>query len=320
MTQDLVRFFLVGAARSGTTALADYLEQHPEVFISDPKEPHYFAFQGRKPGFIGPGDKYFNNSVVYTAEKYKRLFAKASPTQIAGDASVSYLYYSESLKRIQSKCPNAKIICILRHPVDRAYSAFMRLTSRLLETEQDFELAFHNETRLDLGWHHLWHYEQMSHYGPQLESLFQTFDRKQVLVLLYDDFKANSIATVQQCFRFLEIDDSFVPPAKPDTLVSGVPRNRLLQSFAASDRLKSILRPLLSRQIRNRIQSKMTKLNVDPARIDPALRDRLTPLFLNDVEVVEEVLKRKLPNWKVRPNSLHGVYRPDSSNPTEPSL
>lgn len=288
-------FFLVGAARSGTSALTQYLEQHPGVFISDPKESHYFAFRETVPSFRGPGDSYFNRSVVVNDSAYEKLYRKAKTDQVCGDASASYLYYTHSLNAIHQANPNAKIICLLRQPVDRAYSAYMYLRSRLLEPDGCFESAFQQEQkRIQENWHHLWHYEQVGRYREQLTAVFDTFDTEQVLTLVYDDFRDDPMAVVSQCFEFIGVDFDFVPSSTPASLVSGVPRSKVLQSVLQSDFLKSCLRPVLPSVIRNKIQSTTTQLNVSREKLDSEIRQSMTSRFKEDIEYVEQTVGRKL--------------------------
>lgn len=298
-TQDLSvlpDFFLIGAARSGTSALTQYLEQHPGIFITDPKEPHYFAFRQSPPQFCGPGDSYFNRNVVVDDVSYQKLFRNAEPGQITGDASVSYLYYTDSLTGINEANPNARIVCLLRQPVDRAYSAYMYLRSRLLEPDDCFQSAYDREAeRIRANWHHLWHYEQLSHYRSQLEAVQRTFDSEQVLYLTYDEFRESPLAVVSRCYDFLGVDSNFTPATTPESLVSGEPRFRMLQSVLQSDLLKSCLRPVLPANVRNRIQAKTSRLNISNVALDCSVRSSLTTQFQDDIEFVEQSLLKKLP-------------------------
>jgi Sulfotransferase family len=110
-------FFVVGAAKSGTTSLYHYLDQHPDVYMPRNKEPHYFS---RVPPFPGRG-----SHPVTSEEEYLDLFKLWNKESVAGEASPSYLWDEKAPYRIKETVPQAKIIAILRHPVERAYSHYL---------------------------------------------------------------------------------------------------------------------------------------------------------------------------------------------------
>ena len=118
-------FFILGAAKSGTTALQQYLVQHPDIFMSEPKEPHFFAFPGMRLEFMGPGDdETINRNAITDRNEYYKLFEKSGKARMRGEASVSYLYYSQTAKNIKKAHPEARLLMVLRNPARRAFSAF----------------------------------------------------------------------------------------------------------------------------------------------------------------------------------------------------
>lgn len=128
-------FFIVGAAKSGTTSLYHYLKQHPEIYMSPVKEPKYFLASINKFPHNGPGDIEVDKKIIRTWDEYLKLFSNASVEKCIGEASCGYLYYCElvapSIKRIS---PEAKIIIVLRNPVERAFSAYCYLFREGRET------------------------------------------------------------------------------------------------------------------------------------------------------------------------------------------
>jgi hypothetical protein len=139
----LPSFCIIGAAKSGTTALFQYLAQHPQVFVSEPKEPHFLAFANQRPSFRGPYDKeIINERAVTDIAGYQRLFQNSQAFAAVGEASVSTLYYHQSsIPNIQRYIPECKLMCILRNPVARAFSAYMYYVSLTRETVMDFGQA-----------------------------------------------------------------------------------------------------------------------------------------------------------------------------------
>ncbi len=159
----LPNFLVIGAAKSGTTALHEYLKQHPQIYMSPQKEPHFFSLEGKKVDFRGPGDKreeQLNNSVT-NIEDYRKLFQGVSNEIAIGESSTSYLNNPEAPERIRHYIPNAKLIAILRNPVARAYSSFLHMVQRGYEPLTDFAEALRDEERrIRDNWMGLWHYKQ----------------------------------------------------------------------------------------------------------------------------------------------------------------
>ena len=123
-------FFIVGAPKCGTTALANYLGQHPDIFMAKQKESHHFATD------LIPYDDYWRNR-----NHYLKIFQEAKENQIIGEASVFYLLSQEAAKNIKKFSPNAKIIIMLRNPVDLLYSHYFQAVYNGRETITDFEKA-----------------------------------------------------------------------------------------------------------------------------------------------------------------------------------
>ena len=137
-------FLIIGAARAGTTALHTYLRQHPDIFMPQAKEMNYFAYVGRTLDVKGPGADFINNAAT-DAATYASHFADARPGQITGEASPLYLFEPDAPGNIATMAPDAKLIVILRNPIEQAYSHFMYATKSLIEDEPDFARALELE-------------------------------------------------------------------------------------------------------------------------------------------------------------------------------
>ena len=142
------QFLIIGAARSGTTALYQHLVTHPGLFLTTPKEPHYFALAGTRPAFTGPGDRQtINRLAVPDREAYQALYRPARLDQVAGEASVSTMYYPDAVARVREEAPDARLLCVLRDPADRAFSAYGFMRTRGFEPCASFEEALADEPR-----------------------------------------------------------------------------------------------------------------------------------------------------------------------------
>ena len=180
-------FLILGAPKAGTTALHAALTRHPDVFMSSPKEPKYWMCDDAPPPhFRGPGDQHSQQEWVWRKADYERLFEPAPATSVRGESTPFYLWHRAAQRRISEQLPDARLIAVVRDPIDRAYSNWMHLWSDGLEPVADFEKAFALEhERIAKGWAPFWRYAQLGRYGEQLAHLFSYVDRERVLVLRY---------------------------------------------------------------------------------------------------------------------------------------
>jgi hypothetical protein len=210
---NLPNFIVLGAAKAGTTALYHYLNQHPQVYMSPLKETNFFALMNEPLNFCGPGDDDFiNRFSLTTMKQYQGQFAHSGDAIAVGEASPLYLYSPKAPPRIKQYIPDAKLIIMLRHPIERAYSAFLHLVRDGRETTTDFGEALKLEDeRIAAGWEHIWHYKNMSLYYDQIKRYYDLFDRSQIKFYLYYDFRTEPCRVLQDVFRFVDVDENFAP-------------------------------------------------------------------------------------------------------------
>jgi hypothetical protein len=294
-------FLIIGAARSGTTALTHFFKQHPQIFMCEPKEPHFMAFANREVNFRGPGDESLMNRItVTTLEGYQKLFATAQNKVAIGEGSVSTLYYhDQSIPNIKRYAPDAKLIVILRDPVERAFSSFMYMTSRGLEPLKEFEAALDNEERrISENWHHIWHYVRMGHYAPQIAAFQKAFDNSQIRYYLLEDLQADPRTLLKDVFQFLGVDDTFQPETDREINRSGNPKNRQVQMALGLLGRTVTLKRAIKAVIPARIREKIKAANLEHPEISKDARVRLSRLYQDDIKAVEDLLGRNLSVWK----------------------
>jgi len=209
----LPNFLILGAAKAGTTALYYYLRQHPQIYMTPLKETNFFALKDKPLNFCGPGDdNYVNRMSITCLEQYQQQFDGVRDETAIGEASPLYLYEPKAAACIKEHVPDAKLLVILRNPIDRAYSAFVHLVRDGRETTRDFAEALTLEDeRIAAGWEHIWHYKKMGLYAEQLERYFALFGRENVRVDLYYDFKTRPVELMQEIFAYLDVDNTFAP-------------------------------------------------------------------------------------------------------------
>lgn len=301
-------FLIIGAAKSGTTALYHYLNQHPQVYMSPEKEPRFFALEGQRPDFRGPADHRGINRCQFTSiEAYRELFREASDEKTAGEASTLYLYSPEAPENIARHVPDAKLLVVLRNPVDRAYSAFLFMLRDSREPLDDFSLALEDEQRrIAENWGPEYHYRRRGFYYPQLKRYFERFGRDNVRVYLYDDLMADPESVVRDMFRFLEVDDTFEPDVSSKHNVSGLPTSKVLQRaylfLRGSSSLKNALKPLLPPGLRGKLYSRALRSvqsrNLKKAPpLSPRVRRELTEIYRDDIMQLQDLIQRDLSKW-----------------------
>jgi hypothetical protein len=201
-------FFVIGAPKAGTTAVHAALARHPQLYLSPVKEPKFFLGDGRPSARInGPGDAHSAREWVWERDRYEALFDAAPADALRGESTAFYLYDPAAHDRIAALAPEAKLIAVVRDPIDRAYSNWMHLWSDGLEPISEFEAACDAENdRITAGWGLFWHYRRLGLYGEQLEHLLARFAREQVLVVRYRELVDRPQASLDRICDFLAID------------------------------------------------------------------------------------------------------------------
>ncbi|MFB6230718.1 MAG: sulfotransferase [Salinibacter sp.] len=294
--------FVIGAAKSGTTSLYDYLRQHPDVFMSPVKEPCYFAYAENPPEMAGPGDEASNHEsgVVYTLEDYRALFSGATTESVIGEASPVYLYDEDAPRLLHEQCPDASLIVVLRNPIVRAHSHYLQLVQSGREPLNDFEAALDAEDeRVAAGWEWSWHYRRMGFYGKQLARYLEYFDREQLHVYRFEELTEDSVAFAQTAYRALGVDPSFEPDTGIRRRATGVPKLDWLHQFIGSPDhvLRRWSRLVLPETVRDRILMAVRNANLQKPPLPDAARARLAEVYRDDVHRLETLFDRSFSDW-----------------------
>ncbi len=282
-------FLIVGAAKAGTTAIAKHLGTHPEVFISDIKEPRYFVHDvlddmSRTDPLY---DHIMQNSVLNWSD-YLDLFQGIDPVvSRVGEASVHYLYHHDTvIPKVKESLGDIPIIIVLRDPVSRAYSNYTFLTS--VDTSSFERSLLKEEERKENGYNSFWFHKRLGNYYKQVDAYLSAFSN--VHVCLYDDFQKKPEEFMRDIYSFLKIDDSFVldyTKRYNETTVT----NRLhywiqkygLHADFLPDSLKRTLKKYLLERKKSAIPTK-TKIS-------------LNEYFKADIEKLEILINKDLSRW-----------------------
>ena len=300
-------FFIIGAQKAGTTSLYHYLSQHPQVYMSPTKEPFFFDHEIDARGEVVrrkfPGHRQpprFRN-----IEEYRALFQGVQDERAIGEATPLYIYVPEVPWRLQKYAPDARAVALLRNPADRAYSAFLHAVRIGVEPLTDFAQALRaEEGRIRNGWHYIFHYRNRGLYHAQLSRYFEAFGPERVGVWLYEELREDPSGVARSVFRFLGVDDAFVPDTSSKHNPAGVPYGRVARSaMKATDTMVGTLRRVLPPTsgvipvvlgIRRAVHGRVF---TQPPPIDPEIRKKLLKGYEEDIRKLERLLQRDLSLW-----------------------
>jgi len=297
-------FFLIGAPKCGTTAIAQYLDEREDVFFSRPKEPMFWSRDlGIEPHALR----------AETLKEYEALFTNADPVRhrIIAEGTTSYLRSRQALTECIAHYPQAKFVAILRNPVDVAHAFHMEQLFTGLEKETDFSAAWRDQPRREAAWDAATDdrpdsllYRRIASFTPQIERFFELVPPSQRKVIVYDDFRENPRAVWLDLLAFLQLPDDGRTDFSPRNAAHAQRFPALSHFILAPPRplapaIKALRKALLA-QDRGPVRALKLFLNVQRPRaaLDPALRAEMTAAFRPEVERLEVLLARALPGWK----------------------
>ena len=292
-------FLVIGAAKSGTTSLYAYLSQHPQIYMSPVKETNFFAIEGKTLNYKYTASKVIDNYLAQCKtdlKSYQDLFQEVMDEKAIGEVSPMYLYDPKAPERIQNYIPDAKLIAILRNPVERAYSSFLHTIRENLEPITDFSQAIHEEEhRRRSNWWWGFFYVHPGFYCEQLQRYLERFKPSQLKIYLYEDLSDRPFDLLQDLFKFLEVSETFTPDISSRYNATGIPKNELLHNLLKSRIVHASLKRL-PQQLRQRIIN-LNSQNLTKPPLDLAVRNQLIEIYREDILKLQVLLQRDLSHW-----------------------
>ena len=300
--KNIPSFLFIGTGKAGSTSLYHYLDEHPEVFMSPVKETNFFSYEGGRPNFSGPGDlqSLAHKTTITSIQEYKNNFQGITNERAIGEVSPSYLYIPQAPQRIKKYIPSAKMIVILRHPVDRAYSNFQHRTNLGLEPLTDFSEAISQEkTRIEKNWAPTWHYLEQGFYYKQLKRYFDLFERSQFKIYLFEDWLSDKLGLMREVFDFIGVDPSFTPNMITKYNISGKPKSMALNNFLTNQNpIKTILKKALPQKVCNQLTLNVQMANLQKLpKLSPQVRQQLNQVYEQDILKLQNLIDRELSSW-----------------------
>jgi hypothetical protein len=290
----LPSFFVVGAQKSGTTSLHEYLSAYPQICLPEQKETKFFV-----------DDERYRKGLQYYEQEY---FSKCDPKAIIGEVDPDYMYFEHALERINSHfdIKTLKFIFILRNPADRAYSHYLMTYRRGLE-EYTFEKALAAECeRIKQGYDSRLHFSYFDRgfYAKQIRRFLKFVESSQVLFILSEDLKQYPDREVERCLRFLGIKYEINNNNSIEYFNrAAVPRSiwllRLIKKEGVHKKFIRILMPI--KKIRLAVRSRIIHMNQRSAEnmtINKTTMIRLQDMYKEDICELENITGLDLSNWK----------------------
>ena len=284
-----VNFFIAGAPKSGTTSLYQYLCQHKEIEMCSIKEPDFFSCTALK-----KEQTYYGNDPIQNLEKYNKLFSNKKDL-LRGEASVSYLFYDDVAKKIKKYNEKAKIIIILRNPVDRAFSHYL-MDYRLGLVSENFEDIINKRINHKNALLYYQQYVSVGEYYHQVERYIKVFGPEKLLIINYDDFKNNLAGTFEKICLFLNVSHTFKVDFTKSYNSFKRPRSKIVRWVYSFTKLRKILSQIIPKIAINYIikmlfaESKKPKLSTDARKF-------LISHYKDDIINLSKLLNQDLSSW-----------------------
>jgi len=283
-----VDFFIVGAAKAGTTSLYHYLNEHSDIEMSSQKEPDFFSDTSLHTQML-----YYGKNRIDTIEKYHALFQQENV--LRGDASVSYLFYEDVPKKIIKYNPNAKIVIMLRNPIDRAFSHYL-MDYRLGLVSEKFETIIQKKSKHKYANLFYQQYIQVSEYTRQIKNYLNIFSKENICIIDYEDFKKNTSDVVNRVYIFLGVDNSFQPCLRNKYNTYSMPKNLIIRYIYSFVFLRKIIATILPKNLVAIIRQLLFR-NKNKPQLSSETKKILKQHFENDVQELSVLLNKNFKKW-----------------------
>ena len=293
--------FVVGPAKTGTTALYHYFRAHPQVYTASVKETNYMSFSGGVPPLAGPSDREsIGERSTTTLESYAALWANWHDEPVAVDVSPSYMHYPRAATKIAELCPAAKIVIVLRNPVECSFSMYSMKRRDNLETCRTFHEAIERiDERQAAGWDIGWDYLRSYLVSDAVARYMKLFPAPQLFIRRYELLKREPERFYGELCAFLQVDPIDVQKANVKVNVAATRRDVLAHTGGGRRlmRLIKVTSDLLPRSWRQSFRRRL--LDSPGLELSSADRKMLIEYYRADILKLERQLSWDLSDWLV---------------------
>lgn len=288
-------FIGVGAAKAGTTSLHDVLNQHPDIYLPDFKEAHFFDFDEN----YSRGEKWYD----------KTVFGKYSGQKVKGEITPSYIYFPDVPKRILDTVgPEVKLIFMFRHPVGRAWSHFQmhRLRGNEKLSFEEAILVEPERLKKDMLTASRFSYMNRGFYSQQVERYLNYFPKENMHFIIFEEFVKDMAGHTEKLLEFLGVENMELDYSIRSNKQAEQKSKAMAKLIHQPSRIKKILRPLVPSKFAKRARYSLNRMNegeVVRSELDPKLKSQLfKEYFEKDAEALSNLIGRDLSCWMNQPS------------------
>ncbi len=310
----LPTFIVVGANKGGTTSIYHYLKQHPQVYVSPVKEPHFFSndidvhlfkreFAQNKLQDI---EKFVNSDMkqeyhaafIRDLDLYKKLFRNVTTQKAIGELSTSYLYSKVAASEIKKTIPDCKIIICLRNPVERAYSHYRMNLWTGNSNEFDFYKALDEDfNHVPKVWGNAHLYTEIGLYYEQVKRYLDTFGKDNVKIIFTEDMKKNGQQVIKELYEFIDVDSNFTPDTSKQYNEVFTPKYKNFTWLLNKTGIRPLMKKLSPKFIKNLFVKIFYKGKGEKSEIKSDAKTFLINQFSEDIKKLSVLLNKDLSNW-----------------------
>ncbi|MBE7383033.1 MAG: sulfotransferase [Leptolyngbya sp. SIO1E4] len=296
----LPTFIIIGVQKAGTTSIYNYLKQHPQVYMSSVKEPHFLERDWDQFYAEGGAPK---PSRIDTFEKYTALFEGVTDELAIGEASANCLFhYDKSIPQISKYVPDAQIVVVLRHPAERAHSDYLMHLRDCINPGTQRSLSEQVRHRAEKSY-----IVRKGYYCEGIQQFREAFGAEKVKVFLYDDLRKSAVSFMQTVYQAVGVDATFEPDVGKRSQTAQVPKNKAVNSLlrrqnplrsSVAAGLKLVMPDTMRQQLRDSL-IRWNSSGKDAMPLSPEDRAALIDLYREDILKLQDLLQRDLSAWLV---------------------
>lgn len=300
----LPNFLIFGVQKAGTTSVYNYLKQHPQVYTSPVKETEFMSCESaRNPELLTDEDKLGltkgGRQKIVTIERYEALFEQAGDAIARGEASPNYLFaHQQAVPNIQTYTPNAKLIAILRNPVERAYSDYLMSLRQVVGNRKSLAEQVETSGKTSHTLLKGLYYEGTRHF-------LDAFGPEQVKIFLFDDLRKDSAGLMRELYKFIGVDSRFEANTQQQSQTAEVPKNSTINRLLRTKNplrtgAAKVLRAVVSEDHRQKLRSQLIAANSQGKEKLPLTnkeRQLLEDYYREDILQLQTLLNRDLSHW-----------------------
>ena len=280
-------FFIVGGSKCGTTNISYYLNEHPQVFVSELNEPYYFC------RFDVPED-FERSSMIKDEVKYLKLFENAKNHKAVGEATSAYLHCPHAASEIKKSFPDSKIIISLRNPIEKAHSSYFSYKFMHPDNRSFIDMINWQEQERHGKEFFIYNFIEGGFFSKHIKRYQNEFRSDNIKIIIFENYIKNESEHIKSILKFLDIDESINLTEQPKGSYR-VPKNKITGYLLGSPLFRKVATKLIPTVQRQKLGDKFFLRQTKKPSMLPSERKLLKEIYETEVRNLEELLGSKLP-------------------------